>query len=698
MEQLASAKAQYRLVTVPAQTMCRLVSLNDNNSHNRFDLRSLQNTRMTRTIYHPLYIFIAIAALLPLQLNAESPSYLGTAGVLRVPSAKIPTLGQFNYQFNTTSDIPREFPNTNNHVINIGFANTFEIGGRLTDWYETRARLENGTRTGFRDLSGNLKWRLPLNLDRIGISVGVIDFAGEAIQLRSLYAVATAGIQKAEISVGFANGGSARALDGVFAGARLKLHPNVHALADYSNDSVGFGIDLIREFDRFSVSALLSADRTSEGEWNRAAGLSISAPLDQKRRKRPLNTHSHAIVLESRDLQKLASRLSAEGFTQIAITTDDLGDTISFSNQIYNHTEMDALVQVLNIAYQYTGNTPRLTAQLRKSNFPVASISTPVTTLGDFLQGKISADNFFDNAELKGPGEYENTVASADAPDYMAAEKTRLVDVRLQPDLRTAVGTEQGVFHYSAALRADVKIPLPRHFSLLASYSVPVTHSDRYNNGEVFAGSRHRPLLNNAVIQRFGFISQRFPYLLSIGYQSVQQNDYLVVKQESAHFINQGRGMFLGKFSFLASQDDLDDELLATVGYTHLWDNKTFGFGVEAGQFFAEERGTKLELFRFFGNARVTTFINYADANDIVGGLRIGIPLTPSKDKKVNNALVVRGSQFWQYETRTTIKDPDFPGTNRLRPNQLFEPTLSYTLAKDYLNNGRYAVESLTNH
>ena len=646
----------------------------------------------------------AIALLLiltPVSVLAQSPSYLGTTGVLRVPSATLPALGQFNYQFNTASDLPREYPKTNNHVISIGFADTIELGGRLTDWYETRTRRDNGTLTGVRDLSGNLKWQLPLPPSRTRVAIGILDFAGEAIKLRSNYVVATTTVrQNTELSLGFAGGDSTRALDGIFAGARVGLSPNVDALLDYANQSPGFGIDYHKNIERISIAAQLSMDRTDNGSWNRAAGVSISVPLRQRKRQR-LNARSkQAPVRTQRDLSKLAAHLAEEGFTHIHITTGKDGDTIEFRNPLYNHTDMDALVKVLSIAYPLTGNTPAITAQLNEAGHTIASISTTIPVLENYLQGTISAQEFGESVTIRGPGEHHHAVTANNDPEDPAitqVQSRRLVDIRLQPDLRTAVGSEWGVFDYSAALRADLKIPLPNEFSLLSSYSIPIANSDLYDDNNAFAGSRHKAQLNHAVLQRFWSANQQLPMLFSAGYQNIQQNDYLVIKQEAARFINRGSGIIHGSLGFLSSQeDDLDDELLATIGYTHHWQQTGFGLSIETGQYFAEEQGTKIDLFRFFGNSKVTTFINYVDTNDIVGGLQFGIPLTPTKDKIIGERAILRGSQFWQYETRTTIKDPDFPGTNRVRPYMLFDPVLSHTLIKDYLNNGRYTLNSLT--
>lgn len=637
--------------------------------------------------------WLSIGALISSPVGAQSLSYNGVSGFMRIPDANVVAPATFNYQFNTIADLPGEFRRTNNHVFSIGLGDYFEAGGRLTDWYDDRAVDDDGTRGGIRDLSGNFKVRLPVAHDGLpALAFGILDFAGEAQQLTSYFASASKnfGGLKLDVSAGIASGDSERALDGFFAGAKWQATPAFAVMADFANEQPGFGLQAARRFPYFSISTEFSAQREESGEWDRTFAVTATAPFERRGRNRPF-TAAATLAAGKRDIDSLAKALAQAGLSNLRISSENDIDVFSFENQVFNHNHLDAFAFVLGTAYRYLGRAAKVRVTINKTGIPLLSIETLMSDWGEFAKGELSEEQYKSKLVVWKPVPRQVDWSKSQNPAFNRATR-RYASLRLQPDIRSVVGSEFGVLDYSLAVRGDLSMPLPRgDASVLLSASVPVTHTELYDEGEVFGTSLHRASLNQVVVQKFLRPSSASSLLFSGGYTRLLDQGYMVLQGEGIVSTPNGKGQFEGKLASLGAVEDreLQDQLLATIGYQHFWRSTNASVSVITGQFFDEERGTKVEVGRFYGDVRVAAFVNYAGSEDISGGLRIALPLTPVRDRLVSSRLIVRGSQHWQYEAATTIRDPVFRGTNRVRPNMLFDPVLSLSLSKDYLDNDR---------
>ena len=202
-------------------------------------------------------IFISVSSFLFLtSVCADDIAFPGFSGVLRTPTAKVAPKGEYNYQFNNYNDVGTADDKTYNHVFTVGIGSNFELGGRLTDWYNND-RVEvsggyarsgrDGRLIGKRDLSGNFKFQFP-SLDPVlpELAVGMTDFAGLAVNFKTAYGVATKQLGKFQFSVGYAKNSSSRykhnrVLSGAFANAKVDLTPNFSLMTDYASKDISAG-------------------------------------------------------------------------------------------------------------------------------------------------------------------------------------------------------------------------------------------------------------------------------------------------------------------------------------------------------------------------------------------------------------------------------------------------------------------------
>lgn len=646
------------------------------------------------TISYPLRRIGLFALIYGLSANAmpqsgEGLSYWGLTGYLRIPTANIASPGRFSYQFHTLSDLTNTYERTNNHVFSIGVGKYFESGGRLTDWNNNLVSISP---RGVTDLSGNMKFQLPLaNVNAPGIALGAIDFAGRARQLRSAFVSVSKELDTLDFTAGLATGKTDFALDGFFMGARWRVNSKFALMVDYANEGPGLGMRLNQRYRSGTLAVEASAQREESGLWDRTIGLSASLPLGQKVRNRRSRISKVAGPGDG-DVDSFLRELVKDGFTGVRLATDGDIQAVAFENQVYNRNQLDAFARVLAIAYKHLDSETVLRATLRQNAVALLSLETSLDSWGLFAKGRLTTAGYRSQIRIWVPSLHEKEQESTQGLK-VAGNTGRRIDLRLQPNIRSLVGTELGTFHYSLALRADLSAPMPGKTSLLVSADLPVSNTDAYDDGEAFAASRHEAGLSQIVLQKFWRPVLEAKTLLSVGYVKLFEQDFALVQAEAVVPTGNGAGQVEGKATALVATDgSRGDQKFGTIGYQHFWHNSDVSLRLATGQFYNEERGTKIELSRFYGDAKVSAFLDIAAADDMSGGMRIAIPLTPIKNRVQATGIVVRGSQQWQYSVATTIRDPQFSGRNRIRANNLFDPVLSYTLSKDYLDSDRVRV------
>lgn len=639
------------------------------------------------------FSIIPVLVLLTSISYANDLSSPGFTGSIRTPNANIPSPGKLQYQYNNYNDLNSRSDNTYNHVFAVGINSYIEFGGRLTNWYnDDRAKATNGTLPGKRDLSGNLKFRLPKAHQLLPeLAIGIQDFGGEAVNFRSTYGVASKEIGRTTVSVGYAKSDTG-ALNGKFGSIDIKLSPNTTLKADYLDETfaVGLGIDT-KKFTKLPVTIELAGEKQKNGEWKELIGLTLTLPLDKKFEVPNNKLSDYKLTQQSRNIANFIKSLEVSGLMHAKLGTLGAIDVLLIENHVYNHSYLDALAVALGNAYKHLGGKNNLQILLLKQNTPLIAVQVDMREYGKFINGQ--------------PSDIKKTI-KAWSPKQAGINKVTWhaqtrhanrspIDMRIQPELKSNLGSEWGVFDYSAAIRADVKIPLGKMADLIVSGSIPIAHSDLYDDGGAFASSRHTAKIKQAVLQKLVKPTPSSTILASTGYSTISENEYLLGQIESTHSFSSGKSQIFTKMGYYNSQNRvINDEIIALGGLRHHINFLDMDAEISYGQFYSETRGVKAKISRFYGDAELSAELKYVDTDDMSGRLSISIPLTPRKDRIAGNT-VFRGSQSWNYGIETTIKDPVVVGSNRVRPSFMLEPSLSHTLEKDYLDNSRLSPNHL---
>lgn len=648
-------------------------------------------------------LFCVICISLSSISQATDLAYPGFTGVLRTPTAEISPKGQLSYQFNKFNESDRVLDNTYNHVFTVGIGSNFEIGGRLTDWSnDDSTTLPSGIEPGFRDLSGNFKFKLPTLISmQPDIAVGMSDFAGEAKNFQSAYAVISKKINKAQFSVGYAKGKDDAPLDGAFANARYDLTPNLAFLADYASDDISAGVrykfDLL---NKLPLSLQASAQKDNQDNWDNAIGITLSIPLDFNKKIRTHATSQFKLEPEGRDVYRYVQALQGLGFSHVKVGKSGDMDVIAFDNNTYNHSYIDPLSVVFGYAYKYLGSKSKIRAIMLKKHVPIFAVEINVNDYVNFINSKgLTALNAFKKT-TKAWYPKSNYAKQVNWIDSGLQEKRSPIDIRIQPVLNTSVGTEYGVFDYSLGLRTDVEIPVPlgRGTSIVAAATVPIDNSDNFEEGRVYGNQRFTSQINQVILQNHFRPTPNISVLGGVGYNTIGEDGFLVGQTTALWQPGDGKNQFGARLAYMNSNDNgVDDETIALATYKRNFNKHDTAASITYGQYYNEDRGITTTVSRFFGDTELGAYLKYIDTDDISGGLQIILPLSPRHEKAIGN-VIVRGNQRWKYRMETTIKDPIFQGTNRLRPNMLFAPDFNNRLGDDIYDRQRITPDHFKNN
>ena len=652
---------------------------------------------MNKNIFISIIGFVSFSVFT--SVAADDLAFPGFTGVLRTPTAEISPKGQFDYQYNNYSDLGAKEDNTYNHIFTVGIGSNFELGGRLTDWYnDDRVEVSSGyarsgrdgTLSGKRDLSGNFKYKLPVLHPALpDLAVGMTDFAGLAVNFKTAYGVATKQFGKLQFSVGYVKGASkykkTRVLSGSFANAKVDLTPNLSLMTDYVSKDISAGFKYkVNAFNKFSV-ALQALTHRENNKWENVAGLSLSVPLSLGKDKSLLHlTNNHfTLKKEARNTNKLLLKLRDLGFTNLRIGKLAQTDIIVFENNLFNHSYIDPFAVIFAHAYRYLGAQSKLTAIMLKQQVPVFAVTTNLQDYAGFMQGKVtkqklrkSTNAFFVSSNYLQNVNWHTNLMAQDKPP---------INMEIRPELNTTVGTEFGVFDYSLGVTTKLDIPIAKGVDIVASATLPVSNSNNYDNGKIFGLRRLGAKVNQVAVQKFMKPAPSLSLSSSFGYTSIGDNGFISGEAVALWQPGEGENQFAARLTHMKSNEkNINDETMALVSYKRNWDdeyNTSAGFTV--GQHYNKDKGVTAAVSRYFGDTELSIYLKALAKDDVSGGMAISLPLTPRKDKKLGK-MVVKGSPSFSYGLETTIKDPLHPKQNRLRYDMLLAPGFENNLNSFY--------------
>lgn len=653
-------------------------------------------------VYITCVISIFSLGIVPVASFSNDLTFIGTSGVLVTPDARLLKKGKISYQYNNyiENHLERNYKDHFNHLFSIGVSDYLELGGRLTNYTPIGiSHNPNGTKRGKRDLSANLKIKVPMFTSWMpNIAVGFNDFAGQAVNFKSQYIVATQSFKDiidADFSVGYATGDNLD-FNGKFVNLRYNVLPELSLLAEHdkNNTRIGFSYD----FSKYLKLPLsLKAGTPVTGDGSTIIGLSFQLALDQKSSKFKNIKNNKEIIrklegTEKERITRLMNSLAQYGLEDLKAGRNKAGQYVIFAeNRIYNHSTMDAISIILGTAHEYLKNNDSLKLILTRQGRPELVVNTGIQALATYLSdGSSRSKNIF-NQQLSVSLSSFNTNNHKNIKwfnNFSNGNSPRL-DIQLRPIMATSVGHEWGSIDYSLGLATSLKVGLWKGGNILLSGVTPLHSTENFNDHGVFNKQKIKSGLREVILQQHYKPTKNLSILGSVGKVKINRNDYSMVQTEARWISDYGQHQFSTNLArYKEKNKSNDDRTLATVSYEHFIGDFDRSYEVSYGKYFEGDKGLKLKLKQRFGDTTLSAFVNYIDKSNSSGGLALSFPLTPRKDYK-NSYVLVRGTPAWYYQQATTIRDPLVVGSNRLRPNMMSEPKLSNSLSKDYLDSNR---------
>lgn len=589
------------------------------------------------------------------------------------------------------------------------------------------------------------------------LALGFTDYGGAATSYRSYYGVATSTWGPLDLSLGYGRPKSATALlDGGFGSVVLRLDDHWAAALEHDSREARLGLNYLRPLGRdlalrVGASRKLT-DSTGQQAWQMNAALnwvmgqtpepflprraptapwssaSPAAPVSAampasidaapaSQPTAPLATLSQQAPLTA---EGLAQALQASGFAQISVRHSPAQSgqpalwQVRAESRRWRQSQIDALGAALAAWLKPVGATAadELLLTLTYQREPVLHAYTNATCLDGWLQGwtrcagMAEADGqpgraLWLSRDGEWPAAVQARLQSRRAAANSESTQQALVDggpawlpqFEIGPGLRTAVGTELGLFDYSLALELGTEVNLAPGLFWQGVLSAPMLHSNDFKNGQAFAS--YRP-------QELGFDSSLLSYWKALPHG--------VAAQASAGYIDRNyRGGMLdalwmtedGRWRLGATAGRFEHELTAARQTPLLgsarWSLVPGAWQLEAtaGRFLGGDQGYNLASKHWFGDTLINLFYRdtQGDAGTLMAaqrkfvGFSISLPLGPKAAQELG-PVSVRGTDRFAWGLQTKVGDKD----NALTQGYGEQPRVRHGLRSDVTDfdrNGR---------
>lgn len=379
--------------------------------------------------------------------------------------------------------------------------------------------------------------------------------------------------------------------------------------------------------------------------------------------------------------------LVEDGFENVRVAFNNNRQLyVEFENSIYNRNDIDALGVVLGrVSELVTLAGAEFSVQLNKYDIALLNVVGKVQGYREFVGNNISPDLLItQGAALEPQGLIWVGTTDSSSPYF----KPRLT---LAPTISNTYATELGVLDYSAAIRADVDVPLWQGGGVILGGQVNIANSDDYGEYKPFKNYRKETQFDRALFYQtfelpFGIYNQT-----QVGYIK-DFYDYKGISNETAWISDAGRHKVSFKFGSFQYENYRGSRSYQMINYQYNWVEQDITFHARAGDFWYEDSGYKLESRFWFGDSYLAVF--YEDSSAQKAGAAISIPLTPRKDMSVTRFGQVKGNEAYRHSIGTQVGKSH----NRLVFNQLYAPSSIVGLDKTFFNQGRLSSDYVYKH
>ncbi len=514
-----------------------------------------------------------------------------------------------------------------------------ELGFRLTTWYD-----EQGKRS-LNDLSGHAKLQL-LDVGRHQFAVGARDFAGDAVNFSPVYfGVGSVQFGRFKATAGYGVGKDKNvALSGAFGGFRYSPTTWFDLLADYDGLEAQAGFRLSGHIERVSVYAQTYVSTNDADPVYYQVGIRV--PLGGKGRLVPKRSST------DQGRVPMAPALSEVPTQRVELLREPVG--------------ADGVAESLSSGYlmQEQG--------LCGGQESVHASGVPVLELG---------------CDQGGQYDVRWKTSWSGLADWSVEDWGHL-NLRVEPALSYAVGTEVGRLDYDARARFSGTLVGPIGLSAYVVYDEPLVRSDDYEEGGFFNG---RPIGPRTVQKGWQYTVHALPGVFAQWTQGMSGDlrfkrwEVLAAPFGGRMFLDYHRNYFTNAPSRFTKEYEIGRFFtwLTPGGYAAL---------ISAGTFLYGDEGYRVDMYKFFGRTRLGVYYKEADAFNDIGvdkamGLTFMMQLSP--DKSLGNRWVsVSGNPHFGLGVETSIDTGDLG--NELQPFLANQFTPLRNLVTDTLDRWRY--------
>jgi len=603
----------------------------------------------------------------------------------------------------------------------LGLLPGLEAYGRLSFAGDLQCNMYGANCPGKRDLSVSAKYQLPWVLPfNARVAAGMTDFGGAATNYRSKYLVATSDLGPLDLSLGYAQKGSAQALlNGTFGSVVLRI--TEPWAVQYENDTQGhrLGTSYVHPLGPTTqlVASLSHQKPLQTGRPSTQAGLQLVMHLGQQQAHALQSAPSHRPAPSASapfgvvpnvpsapnapvapfPPPSLALQLQQAGFTQVLVTTHP-------SKLLHVQAEPTAWrqsrLQAMGMAMQtvlnnlaHSNTTPPTDPWLVTLTFqgqPVLSALSSAHCAAQFKAGydtcgALPSVQFFSHPAI--PEHLAQLVqASPSAPTR------RLPQFELGLGLRTSVGTEYGLADYSAAAELTAELPLAKGLALQATASTPISHSADFGPNRVFSDRRHRHTQFEQALISYWRPMGALGLQATAGYiNHTDRGGQLDAIWHSADGRWRASGL-LGLYTRTEGVYITDfAPTLGSLRYSVM--PAQWQLEVTAGQFYNQDRGWHIASNHWMGDTRFKLYYRRTGVQDdprqpvrAFAGIEASFPLGPKASMaQVGITPFLRVADRWSADLETKMGERD----NKLTADYGQVPKLRHGLTTDVTDHDR---------
>ncbi len=658
-------------------------------------------------------------------------NYLGSSGLFFTPSGSSLDYGEFHFSYSSFADSTYRSAVANE--ISAGRSpydgNTFSILASPFPGVEIGLSNIGFDLSGGSDLAANIKYSPTFIPDHwFDLSIGAVDLGGETGTQSALYGALSKQFGRFRLTAGTGTQKQSNTLaryQGGFAGIEYQPHETLTLLAEHDGANTHYGLRLrtpqhwMNGKTQVFGSVMLGTDLDGAAANHFSLGVRTSLfssssikfaqsePLESSIRNALPWLFASATVSENRvqiksngqrdDQLPIIERLgylkriiAGHGFEDVWVGQEAGRLYVRFENSIFNRNQIDALGLVLGeVAQRAAEDITDVDITLSRYGVPSLRFKVSAPGLRDFYEEGIELPALVPLVPaIKSVGQSMGNAL------WVGGSMGQFLKPRvsLSPQFRYFLGTELGVFDYSLALRSSVELPLWPGATLSADYDHKVSQTPDFERGRSFYRWSMPSRWTNVELRQVIKLPLNLYGAVGVGqFKGIYRENFDGVFGEALW--QSPNGIHQISLSGGRYQSNEYDGLVREVGlgrYRYYWSDLDLSISLEAGQYWRQDRGARVEFAFNFGDTKAHFFVQDTGYQKV--GIAFTAPLGLRRDMAPRFGQL-KGSSEVRLGAQTMVNNDS--GCNCLIPGRAQDgPGLSY-LSRQVFNRDRLSVEYL---